>query len=380
MTPVCAKVAVSRCGGYDIAEIGKVIAAQFESLGAGKEFFSGKKVVLKPNLVIPASPDKCITTHPVIVEAAARYVTEAGGSALIAESPGGPYTEALLGLSYRVSGITAAAERSGAQLNTDTSFGSFYAPEAVTSHYFDVITPILEADIIINLPKLKTHTLTMLSAAAKNLFGVVPGVNKLQTHARYKNQDVFQSALVDLASALCASKTVLSVVDAIDAMEGNGPSGGNPKHAGCIVSGFNPFTVDLVCAEMTGISGEVKMLGYAAERGLCPRSVDSVEITGDGTGLFKVPGFAKPDTRRGKKLESLPRFLSPRPAVNREKCIGCGVCHESCPEKTIVMKKAGGMKKAQIRDKACIRCFCCQELCPAKAIRIKKHFIFRLIK
>lgn len=373
------QVAVNRCDNYDITAVETVIRAQLESLGADKSFFAGKKVVIKPNLVIPASPDKCITTHPSLVEAAARIISEAGGSVIIAESSGGPYTETLMNMIYRVTGIKSASEKAGVLLNTDMASRPFHAPNAVTSHYFDVIAPVCDADIIINIPKLKTHTLTILSAAAKNLFGVVPGVGKLETHARYKNQDIFQSALVDLTAALCESKVIISIVDAVDAMEGNGPSGGNPRHIGCIISGFNPFAVDLVCAEMIGVTDEVIMLAYASQRGLCPPAVSSLKLSGDDTGIFKVPDFVKPDTRRSKKLKSLPRFLSPRPFVSRNKCIGCGICFESCPEKTIVMKSADGAKKAQIKDKGCIRCFCCQELCPAKAIMIKKHFIFRLL-
>jgi ferredoxin len=163
-------------------------------------------------------------------------------------------------------------------------------------------------------------------------------------------------------------------------MEGNGPrSGGNPRNIGCIISGFNPFAADLVCAEIIGVPDEVIMLEYASERGLCPSSVRSLKLTGDDIGMFKVPDFAKPDTRRSKKLRSLPRFFSPHPFVSRKKCIGCGICCESCPKKTIVMISADDVKKAEIKDKAFIRCFCCQELCPAKAILIKKHFIFKLL-
>ncbi len=379
MVPNNSQVAVSKCENYAITEVEAVIRAQLESLGACRSFFAGKKVVIKPNLVIPASPDKCITTHPSLVEAAARIISEAGGRIIIAESSGGPYTESMMNISYRVTGIKAAAEKAGVLLNTDTASRPFNAPHAVTSHYFDVIAPVCDADIIINIPKLKTHTLTIMTAAAKNLFGVVPGVDKLETHARYKNQDIFQSALVDLTAALCETKTIISIVDAVDAMEGNGPSGGNPRHIGCILSGFNPFAVDLVCAEIIGVPDEVLMLKYASERGLCPSSVSSLKLTGDDIGMLKVPDFAKPDTRRSKKLKSLPRFLSPRPVVSRKKCIGCGICSESCPEKTIVMKLEDGAKKAEIKDKDCIRCFCCQELCPAKAIMIKKHFIFKLL-
>jgi uncharacterized protein (DUF362 family) len=196
------QAAVSKCENYDITAVETIIRAQFESLGAGKSFFAGKKVVIKPNLLLPVSPDKCVTTHPSMVEAATRIISEAGCRVVITESPGGPYTETLLNMTYRITGIKSAAEKAGVILNTEPSSQPFNDPNAVTSHYFDVIAPICDADIIINIAKLKTHTLAIMSAAAKNLFGVVPGVNKLQTHARYKNQYIFQSALVDLTTSV----------------------------------------------------------------------------------------------------------------------------------------------------------------------------------
>lgn len=373
------KVVINRCESYDIAKVEAVIRAQLASIGAGDAFFAGKKVVIKPNLVIPVPPERCITTHPFLVEAAARIIAGAGARVVIAESPGGPYTEAMMNISFRITGIKEAARRAGVPLNTDMTSRPFNAPRAVTSHYFDVISPVIDADIIVNMPKLKTHSLTVLSAAVKNLFGVVPGLTKAQTHARYKDRIVFQSALVDLAAALFETKTIISIVDAVDGMEGNGPSGGDPRQIGCILTGADPFSVDLVCAEIIGVSGQVEMLRQACERGLCPPSADPVAVNGDNTEMFKISNFKKPDTHRADKFDFLPNFFSPVPRVIPKKCIGCGKCLESCPEKTILIRRTRKGSKAKITVKNCIRCFCCQEMCPVKAIKIKKFFIFKLL-
>lgn len=366
------RVLVNGCTEYSSA--GDVVRAHLESLG---QAFSGKKVLIKPNLVTPALPEKCITTHPSLVEAAAGYISENGGSVTIADSPGGPYAEALLRYNYKVTGMAAAARKTGAKLNFDTKYRTFTAPVAVTCHYFDVITPVLDADIIVNIAKLKSHTLTVMSAAAKNLFGIVPGVGKFGVHARYRNQDDFQSALVDLVSAICRTKTVISIVDAVEAMEGNGPTGGSPRHVGCVVSGLNPFAADLACADIIGVTGDVRMLEYAAERGFCPDSLQALELTGDDIGMFRINDFLKPDTHRSRKFGLLHRFMAPRPVIGRQKCAGCGKCVENCPAKTIVIKQYGTRKKAEIIIKGCIRCYCCQELCPFNAVDIKKSFIFR---
>ena len=253
------------------------------------------------------------------------------------------------------------------------------------SKYFEIIKPILDCDIIFDISKLKSHTLTQLSANVKNLFGCIPGVFKAEQHARFKNQTDFQSALVDLAQALGEKKDIICLTDAIVAMQGNGPTGGTPKKIGCIIASKSIFCADLVCARLIcqrdggKEAARVKMLGFAAQRGLCPVSSDEVEILGDNPDSFTVSDFIQPDTNLKKWFDVIPKWLSPRPEINVKKCVGCGRCAAVCPAKAIVIATEG-KKVAKISRKDCIHCFCCQELCPIHAVDVKKNLIFKLIK
>lgn len=380
------RVALNECGEYDEKAIEGLLRAQFEALGADRGLFEGKKTVIKPNLVSPCAPEAATTTHPAVIYAAAKIVKEYGADAVIAESPGGLYNESVLKLIYRVTGAADAAERAGVPLNYGLEYGGFEAPKGQASRLFEIIKPVLDADIVVDLCKLKTHTLTQLSANAKNLFGCVPGVFKAEQHARFPNQTEFMRALVDLAEAICDAKTVLCVTDAVVGMEGNGPSGGNPRAIGCILSSFNPFAADLVCAAIVGQgesgreSDTVKMLKFAGERGLCPDSAAGVKLIGDEIARFKVAGYVQPDTKLKKWFDFIPSFLSPRPDIDYSKCVGCGKCAANCPPHTISMEEIKGKKRPVIKKSGCIHCFCCQELCPIHAIRVKKNPIFKIIK
>ena len=383
------RVCLDGCSEYDEEKIYSILSHHFDTLGADESFFCGKRVVIKPNLVEATSPDHAITTHPALIYCAAKLIAERGGNVMIAESPGGLYTEAVLKNLYKVTGCADAADRAGVSLNYDLSYRSFEAPKGEASRYFEIISPILDCDVIVDICKLKTHTLTQLSANAKNLFGCVPGVFKAEQHARFPNQTEFMRALVDLSQAICDAKPVLCITDGIVGMEGNGPTGGNARNIGCILSSFNPFAADLVSARIISLTENdeiecVKMLKFAHERGLCPRSSAEVEIIGQSPDDFKVNDYKKPDTNLKKWFDFIPSFLAPRPKVNFEKCVGCGRCAEVCPPKAIDMKDMKIDKKMKkrpmINRSKCIRCFCCQELCPIHAIDVKKNFIFKFIK
>ncbi len=370
-------VALSACDTYDIPAITACLRTQFEAIGLTGEDFAGKRVVLKPNLLLGYAPERCATTHPAVVMAAAHLAQEWGAKAVIlAESPGGPYRPEVMKGIYRACGMTAGAEAGAYVLNEDLSAGDLHFPKGMASKMFHVLSPILQADLILNLCKLKTHALAQMTCGVKNLFGVIPGIEKFEMHARFRELTPFFTMLTDLCLAVQSICPVITVVDAIDAMEGNGPSGGTPRHVGMLGTSADPFALDLACAKVIGMEGRVPLLAHAAARGLCPTTAQALSYPLSTPEAFEIADFVPAQTNMKSKFDLIPKFMQPRPLIDRKKCIGCGKCIASCPAKAMEKKKG----VAFIRKKECIKCYCCQELCTIEAVKIYKHPILRLLQ
>ena len=374
-------VALAKVGGYDVGLIESTIRGQLKELGLSG-MFDGKRVVIKPNLVMKKSPDAAATTHPAVLEAMIRVLKDSAADILIAESPPGLYTESALKGFYNACQITPVAEKYGVRLNTDTSSREVALHDAKTAHGFELITPLLDADVIVNLAKLKSHALTKFSGAVKNYFGSIPGLAKVETHARFPDYGDFGSMLTDLCAVFAGNKPTFNLLDGIVAMEGNVPTGGEPRKLGYLIAGVKPFNVDIVGTKLIGFD-EVIMLEEAKKRGY---ACDPPTVI--GVAPERVSDFVKPDSSAGDTSAltvltkafggRLNRWLQPKPFVEVSKCIGCGACARSCPKKTIGL--VGDSKKhAHIIDRDCIKCFCCQELCPVKAVVIKKNPIMKLL-
>lgn len=374
------RIAVTAQNEYDPERLALIIAEHFAALGIGASFFEGKKVVIKPNLVMKKAPEYAATTHPAVLEGLLKVLSGLGVRPLIAESPGGIYSASRLESFYHVCGLDAPAEKYGAKLNTDTSSRQmFFDGKLVRS--FNIITPIADADVIIDLCKLKSHSLTTMSAAVKNLFGTIPGIEKFEAHAAYPDYKDFTSMFCDLCQMLCTEKKVIAITDAIVGMEGNGPTAGTPRDVGCIITSQNPLASDLLAEKIIGFDGKVPSVAESIRRGLCPDSVDKLEIIGNMPA--PVIDFVQSDSNRGSSAGillffsqgKLGRIFMPRPEIKKAECRGCGECVRSCPQKTISLEN----NIAKINFGKCIRCYCCQELCPFGAIGIKRNLIIGTI-
>ena len=377
------QVSVCQTESYDPARMQAAVRSHFEALDLSRQIRPDLKIVIKPNLVMKRAPEDAATTHPALVEAVIRQLQQLGAQDItIAESSGGPYAEPLLKSLYETCGMAEAARRTGAKLNLGTGSREIGGNGQVTRR-FTVIDPIADADLILNLCKLKTHCMTVLSGAVKNLFGCIPGLMKPELHMRYPEKEDFCRMLLDLSAAL---PPVISFVDAVEAMEGDGPTGGRKKHVGLTLCSADRYALDLVNAAVLGIDpASIPTVRQSIARGLCPASLAQVQLLGDRDALTQAGPFLPPRSKQTDFSSQFPaplrpavkkvtRWLQPRPSIRRKDCIGCGKCAESCPAHTIQILE----RKAVIAYPNCIRCFCCHEMCPKQAVDIRRLGIFDL--
>ena len=381
------KVALHACDRYDEAHITEIFREQMDMLGYDRAFFAGKKTVIKPNLVIRKTPDAAATTHPTVLSALLTVLAERGCKPLIAESPGGIFNAQRMESIYRVCGITPVAEKHSVPLNFDTDAVNVAYPEGKTVKMFHILKSVAEADILIDLCILKSHSLTKMSAAVKNFFGTIPGIEKFEMHATFPDYKDFGSMICDLCEMYCRQKSVIAITDAIIGMEGNGPTAGDPRKIGALLMSSNPFASDIVGETLLGFAGTVPIVREGVERGLAPADISGITLLGDDIHPLMLSDFKEPETATNRAPSILTffsggkigRFFMPRPVPIRDKCRGCGECVASCPQHTIELQVKNGKKIAHIRHSDCIRCYCCQELCPFEAIEVKKNLLLRIV-
>lgn len=372
-------VSIVRCADYGEETCERALREVLVPFGGLDWVRPGMRVVIKANLVSAMKPEKAATTHPALLAALTRMLRERGANVVIGDSPGGTFAAPHLNAVYRVCGLSEA-EAAGAELNRDFSQKEADLPEAHTAKHITYTGYLDGADAIISFCKLKSHGMLSLSAATKNLFGAIPGIIKPEYHYRYPDPMDFADMLIDLNEFFLPK---LYLVDAVQTMEGNGPTAGTPKYMGALLAGTNPHKIDLLCAKLIGLEAKnVPTLRAAQERGLTPASAEELEISGDAE-EFVCKDFVTVQkgtgtdfgAQKGKLLGAAAKtVLRARPKLKRSRCVGCGVCRDTCPAHAIVIEKG----KAKIDRRACIRCFCCQEFCPKGAMRVHRTWVARI--
>jgi len=370
------QVSLGKVEDYTRAEVKTGMERLLSHLGGMRAFVRpGDRVLLKPNMLSAKPPEAAVTTHPEVVRAAIELVREAGGTPLVGDSPG-------VGRLSRVaeaSGILAVLEETGTELV------EFCEPQEISGgglfKRYELARAYLEADRVINLPKLKTHGMMTLTCCVKNLFGAVVGTEKVAWHLKAgDDRGRFARMLLEI---YLLRKPDLNIVDAIVAMEGDGPSSGDPRRVGLLLAGINPIAVDRIVAEVVGMPGRRLYVERAAEElDMDGSRRETLQTVGFPLEEAYVRGFQLPpvsDVQLG-----VPRFLVkklrhlltayPYPIVGR--CRQCGICCQACPPGA--MELHDGMPR--IDYKRCIRCFCCRELCPVAAFGIREGWLLRCIK
>lgn len=377
------KVVFIPCQTYQEKDIDFALDRVFEELGGLDGFVKpGHKVLLKVNLLMKKPPEAAVTTHPALVEALVNRIHALGAEVIIGDSPGGPFNKSWIKGIYHESGMEEVAQKTGAKLNWNFEQEEFPNPDGLILKNITLARMVKEADVIISLAKLKTHGFTIYTGAVKNLFGTIPGLLKAEYHVRMSELKDFCNMLVDIAEFV---KPQLTIMDAITAMEGAGPSAGTPKHVGLLAASTNPHALDLACCHLIGLEPKrVLTLQNAVERGLIPDNIEGIEITGIDKKDFKPIPFKIPVSSHGRHIPiPLPagldaflyKILRPFPFFIHSKCVGCGICARDCPAKCI--KMIDGKPHADLSS--CIRCFCCQELCSYQAVEIRRGKLSKLL-
>lgn len=385
------KVFVSRCKNYKKDDIKSIILDGLDRLGGpGKYINKKQKICVKPNLLLPASPDKAITTHPVFIEAVIEVLADHTGkpeNIIIADSfsPAVPFTPGGIEKVYRETGLFNIAERTGCSLNLTTDYSSVSNKKGRLLKKIEVIDVVQDCQAIINLPKLKTHNLTTITGAIKNMFGVVPGFTKVGYHLRFDNTTAFTGMLLDLVMLI---RPTLNIMDGILGMEGDGPGrSGTPRNTGIVMMSDDPVAMDLVMGKIMDVDEKYNpYIRIARERGISSADWKNIEIIGAMLDEFIIRDFKLPKNAGQEKLIEN-RFintyiipwvrssLNPYPYADMNKCNNCGICQKVCPQKAIICTE----NNVKFDYSNCTRCFCCSEMCTEGAIDIKYSFLGNLI-
>jgi len=366
-----AQVSVIRCPDYDLAAVEAAVKEACDK--AGFPDSSGKSVLLKPNILMGADPEKAVSTHPAVLRAAIRYAKSRGAArVLVGESPGFQVGAA----AFRKSGLLQVAAEEGAEWVDFTEAVQVENPEGKVVKNFTVSKAAMEADILVSLCKLKNHTFMYYTGAMKNLFGCIPGLQKPQFHMRFHERTRFGQMLTDLNLAL---RSEFSLMDAIVGMEGPGPGSGDPRPIGVVLASRDPVALDRTACRIIDLDPRhVPYLEDALERGPWIRSDGEIEIVGTKPEEIRIKDW-KHIPREGASERKMPQALRnlfvSRPFFSREKCVACKACVTICPGAALELvpdSRAKVKKSVKIDYDKCIRCYCCHEVCADQAIIVKR--------
>ncbi|ATU07496.1 DUF362 domain-containing protein [Methanohalophilus portucalensis] len=365
------RVALVRCVDYSASK--QAVWEAMDLLGCFDEIKAGMRILIKPNVLAARKPEDAATTHPSLVRAVCEIVKEAGAHPVVGDCAGitsaGATAEAL-----EESGIKQAALEGGSEVvNFQTAGFSKVKPEnPLRLDEIYVSDSVLDADYIINLPKLKTHELTTMTGAVKNIFGAVPLRIRKEAHM-LADPLIFSEVLLDIYNVVTPQ---LSLIDAVVGMEGDGPSRGKPINVGAILASKDGISLDMVAAQLMDLAPLSIPTNLVATRVYGDISPQIVGVNVDDIAVpFKKPGPSLLRMLPSRVVQKAGGFFTVRPEIDANKCTACGACVLNCPAEAIHMDKG----HAVIDDKKCILCYCCRELCPAAAVKSKKSLLARLL-
>jgi uncharacterized protein (DUF362 family)/Pyruvate/2-oxoacid:ferredoxin oxidoreductase delta subunit len=362
------KVSVRKCSEYDLQKVLDLISEIYQKTGGPD--VKGKRVLVKPNILIDDDPAKCISTHPVVVEAMVLYLQSNGATVVVGDSPA-VHTQRFKG---EKSGIYKVCEKTGAEWS---DFALNPVEKTLRKGKIRIAAIINHVDIIISLPKFKNHELVYFTGAIKNTLGLVPGFSKGKQHALHQNRNDFGEFLVDLNEAVTPD---FFLMDGIMGMEGPGPGKGSPVKIGLIFGSTNPLGLDITASKVAGYDPMIVPTSrIALFRKNWLQSEEEIIYDGPEIGTIIKENFNKIPVSYSnnialqfviKRIRFLKK-LERRPVFIHENCTGCHKCVAICPVQAIRPLPAD-KNRIVLSDSKCIRCFCCSEVCGDNAVEIRR--------
>ena len=374
---------MAACPDYDRERVYRAVRGALGLLGPRVQrdpaLDNGKPLLLKPNMLRPAPVSRGVTTHPAVFSAVARCLMEMGFTLAFGDSPNGMFSQLSVA---RGSGLLAEAASLGIPMADFELAEDVKHPSGVRDRRFRIAKAVRESGGVVNLPRLKTHGLTTMTGALKNVFGTIPGGIKSEYHITHPDVESFSRMIADLNGAV---RSRLVVMDAIMVMEGNGPSAGRLRPAGLLIVSTDPVAADAVGCRIMGIDPlSIPHIRMAEEAGLGNAHAAKIRILGERLEGRVVPGF---EVRTRPLGQNVPRFIMrwakslvvSKPVIHPGTCTRCGECVAACPTDPASLTQAGG-QVPRYSYSTCIRCYCCQETCLRGAISIRPAPLSRLFE
>jgi uncharacterized protein (DUF362 family)/Pyruvate/2-oxoacid:ferredoxin oxidoreductase delta subunit len=325
---------------------------------------AGKKVVIKPNVLRSSRADEHIVTHPRLLRAVIEKVEEMSPAGIVVGDNPGLFSYGDNENSFEKTGLMEAAKgyyRNLGDTSRNLAFNADFMPQVGVS------SQILEADILISLPKFKTHGLTVMTGAIKNSYGILPGAQKARLHQIAGTPERFHDLIVDVFRLRVPD---LFIMDAVVGMQGNGPASTDLREIGLVLAADNAVALDGVVARMMGLEpGRLRFLRKAKAMGLGDYDPQMIQIDGDLPILpdFKLPPLGGEAILGNSAIQELMQSrIQLRPQADPDLCTGCGTCVEHCPAAALSMPEDLPIADTQL----CVTCFCCQEICPEQAMAL----------